>query len=139
MGLPLTEQLFNFGKILPWGITVHHRSGQVIQQQVAFRGRRVLTAQQQVNPQAQLGTGKSGSAAMITLQSATGDQGVIALVNGMSGDEFQFAHLVTTEGAARQVIAFDPQSMAAPPFIRGALHKLQGGWRLGQVQPMWVV
>jgi hypothetical protein len=70
-----------------------------------------------VNLQAQAGTGEGCGPTVVTLQPAAGYQGVITVVLSVGGDELQLANLVAAEGAAGEIIAFDPQPVAAPPIL----------------------
>ncbi len=139
MLLPVDEQLVYFRDVLLLRVTTDRRTGQPVEQQIAFGLRRRLAPQQQVYRQPKLGPRKSRGPAVVALQTAAGDERVIAVIDGVGGDELQLAHLVATEGTAGQVVALDPQAMAATPLAGGAFEVLQRGWRAGQVDPAWVV
>jgi hypothetical protein len=133
--LPVGEQLRKLVGVALFGIAVDAGTRQLVQQVVAFAAGGLFPAQQKVYRQATLGTGEGGGAAVVALQTAAGNQGVVTLGKRVGDDKLELANLVATEQTAAQVVPLDPESLAAAPALTGPSQVLQRGGPAGQFDP----
>ena len=113
-------------------------TGQTIEQDVAFRRRRVgrlRRSQQQAATEAQCGSCKGCGAAMVGLGPSAGDHRVGVEGQCIGHDELQFADLVAGQCSSGKIIPLDVQ--LDTEFPTQTPQRLNRRGQTGQIDPRW--